>query len=290
MPERPFYIVDVFAERRYAGNQLAVVTRAEGLSSDEMQSIAREFNFAETTFLTGEAPRDGGYDVRIFTPRFEVPFAGHPTLGTAWVVREALAAERGSRVVLNTRAGQIPVTFDEDVLWMRQNTPLFGATTDAATMSAVLGVEPGDVDAAFPIQEVSTGLPAWIVPLLSIDAVRRARLDVGRYESLIESSEAKNILLFSRETEAPENQLHVRMFAHHFGVPEDPATGSANGCLAGWLVEHRYLGDGSVAARVEQGYEMGRPSLLRLKARRREDGIGVDVGGRVVPVARGEWL
>src|SRR4030042_2345154 len=127
----PFSIVDVFAEEKYAGNQLAVVRNAQGLSSEQMQKIAREMNFSETTFVLSDAPRDDGYDVRIFTPAAEVPFAGHPTLGTAWVIRQEIVHSPVEQVKLNLQVGQIPVTFGQaaepDVLWMKQNPPTFGA-------------------------------------------------------------------------------------------------------------------------------------------------------------------
>lgn len=290
-----FLILDVFAEDKYAGNQLAVVFDAGSLTVEVMQTLAREFNFSETTFLRAAEEGEDGWRVRIFTPGGEVPFAGHPTLGTAWAIASELVASPVERLVLDLRAGRIPVDFTYrdggvDLLWMRQLPPVFGETLDPSTAARLLGVEGEQVDRRFPVQEVSTGLPFLLVPLKDLEAVRRARLDLKAYGELVERGGAQGVLLFSPETYRPENDLNARMFADGLGVPEDPATGSANGCLAGYLVKHRYFGRGEVEARVEQGYEIARPSLLLLQAREADDGIEVRVGGRVVPVARGELV
>lgn len=293
MAQLPFYIVDVFAETKYAGNQLAVVRGAAALSDDEMLQIAREMNYSETTFLLSDEERDGGYDVRIFTPAEEVPFAGHPTLGTAYIIRHELIGRPVERVVLNLKVGQIPVVFNEDPggrLWMRQMPPRFGRTFDATAVSAALNLKREDIDERFPIQEVSTGLPFIICPLRTLDAVRRARTDRERFFALVEDAEAKAILIFAPETYEQGNHLNARVFIDYYGLPEDPATGSANGCLAGYLVQHRYFGGDRLAIRVEQGYEIARPSLLLLRAGVENGQIAINVGGRVVMVARGAFV
>lgn len=286
---RRFYIVDVFAEGKYRGNQLAVVRDAEGLEDREMQLIAREMNYSETTFILSDA--DGGYRVRIFTPNAEIPFAGHPTLGTAFVIQREIIGAHLDSLILDMKAGRIPVSFAEDgTLWMRQNAPTFGRSLDQKATAAALGLRVSDMDDRFPIQEVSTGLPFLIAPLRGLDAVKRAMVDRKRFLTLVEETEAKAILVFAPETYEDENDLNVRVFVDYFGIPEDPATGSANGCLAGYLLEHAFLGEGPVDVRVEQGREIGRPSLLFLRARRNQTGIDVDVGGHVVSIARGELL
>ena len=284
-----FTIVDVFAEEKYAGNPLAVVRGGAGLSDEILQKITREMNYSETTFILSEEERDGGYDVRIFTPGREIPFAGHPTLGTAYVIRNEILAEPAGRIVLNLGAGKIPVTFG-DVLRMRQLPPTFGRRLDPARLARVLGLERDDLDDRYPVQEVSTGLPAIVVPLKSLDALKRCRVDRERYFDLVRHTEGENVYAFCPEPHEKGNDLAARMVAEGDGVPEDPATGSAAGCLAGYLVEHRYLGTDSVEVRVEQGYEIQRPSLLHLQAERGEDGIGVSVGGKVQMVARGELV
>ena len=290
-----FYIVDVFAEEKYTGNQLAVVRGAKALSDIEMQRIAKEMNYSETTFILSDEKRDGGYDVRIFTPEEEVPFAGHPTLGTAYVIQREIVREPIERIVLNLECGQIPVTprysgEQIDLLWMKQMPPTFSQTFDAKPICEVLSLDKRKIDDRFPIQEVSTGLPFIIVPLKTIEALKQARIARDRYFELVKGTEAKAILIFCPETYNQENDLSIRVFADYYGVPEDPATGSANGCLAGYLVKHRYFGRDRINIRVEQGYEIGRPSLLLLKAEDEEGKIDVYVGGKVVMIAKGEFI
>jgi trans-2,3-dihydro-3-hydroxyanthranilate isomerase len=292
-----FYIVDVFAESKYAGNQLAVFCGAgvAELSEAQMLLIAREINYSETTFIRSPDPRDGGYDVRIFTPKKELPFAGHPTLGTAFVLQQEIIREKVDRVILNLAVGQIPVTFNyhnesADILWMRQNPPSFGRVLSAASLANVLNLELDEIDANFPIQEVSTGVPFIIVPLKTLASLKKAQVNLDKYFELVDTMEAKEILIFCPETYSDLNDLSVRVFAHSLGIPEDPATGSANGCLAGYLVEYAYYGSGKIDVRVEQGYEIDRPSLLLLQAAQNEGEIAVLVGGKVVMVAKGEFV
>jgi trans-2,3-dihydro-3-hydroxyanthranilate isomerase len=290
-----FYIVDVFAEEKYAGNQLAVFRGAKALSDVDMQRIAKEMNFSETTFILSDEKCEGGYDVRIFTPETELPFAGHPTLGTAYVIQHEIVKEPVDEVVLNLKVGQIPVTFSydgkhADILWMKQLNPVFDQTLDAGLISEVLSLDLRDVDERFPVQEVSTGVPCIIVPLKTLDALKRARISRDRYFEFIKDTQAKTILIFCPETYKKENDLNVRFFADYYGVPEDPATGSGNGCLAGYLVKHRYFGKDRIDIRVEQGYEIGRPSLLLLKAEEKGEEIDVYVGGKVAMVAKGQLI
>ncbi|WP_226022389.1 PhzF family phenazine biosynthesis protein [Halomicrobium salinisoli] len=307
---RPLHLVDVFARERYAGNQLAVVTDAGDMSDEEMQAFAAEMGFSETTFVTGE-PTDGAWPVRIFTPEAEVPFAGHPTLGTAHVVREAerseasgsasgdegpasrehLAADQPDEVVLDLEVGEVPVEVrdrdDEETLWMTQQPPEFRERLDHDDLADVLGLAPEDLDRDWPVQVVSTGLPTVVVPLVGRDALERIDVDRAAYDAVTGDREAKNVLAFCRDPRDDANDLADRVFAPFYGVPEDPATGSSNGCLAAYLARH---GEADVVdVRVEQGYEMGRPSLLRLRAEA-GDPVRVEVGGSVVDVARGELL
>jgi trans-2,3-dihydro-3-hydroxyanthranilate isomerase len=286
MRELDFYIVDVFAVGKYTGNQLAVFPHAEGLDLAQMQSIAREINFSESTFVTGD-PQNQLYPVKIFTPTVELPFAGHPTLGTAWVLRNLDPSL--TTVTLNYTAGQIPVSFaDTDhisVVWMKQRAPEFLGTLAAADLAAVLGIDLADIDLDYPIEQVSTGLPFIIVPLQTLAAVQKAKLELTKYYQLIDQLPAQNILIFCPQTLKAENDLHVRVFTHALGIPEDPATGSANGCLAAYLVQHCYEGQKSIDLRVEQGYAIDRPSLLYLQA----DDKSVSVGGQVELVAKGQW-
>jgi len=295
MSKLTFYILDVFAEEKYAGNQLAVVRDAAGLSDDEMQNITKEMNYSETTFILSDDQRNGGYDVRIFTPAQEVPFAGHPTLGTAYIIQQEIIKEPVEKIILNLKVGRIPVTFnysgkEKDVLRMKQIQPTFGQIIEPEQISHVLGINTSDIDERFPIQEVSTGMFFIIVPLKTLDVVKRVKIDKDKYFKLIKDRQAKAILVFCPETYSPENDLNVRVFVDYFGIPEDPATGSGNGCLAGYLVKNRYFGKDQIDIRTEQGYEIARPSLLYLKAEDKEGKINISVGGRVVTVAKGKLI
>jgi trans-2,3-dihydro-3-hydroxyanthranilate isomerase len=291
MKKRAFYILDVFAESKYAGNQLAVFRNAGDIPGAEMQQLAREINFSETTFILSDEPQpDGGFDVRIFTPREEVPFAGHPTLGTAHIIRNEILKGQADEVCLNLKVGQIPVTFGADGYgWMKQVEPVFGQQHSAKILAPVLGLEVDEIDPRFPIQEVSTGLPFFIVPLKSLAALKKAKVNLEKCYDLIEKTVAKGILVFCPETYEAGNDLSVRVFVDYYGVPEDPATGSGNGCLAGYLVKYRYFGKESINVRSEQGYEIGRPSLLLLKAEDKNGKIEIFVGGKSITVARGEF-
>jgi len=295
MTKHTFYIVDVFAEQKYEGNQLAVVRDSGALSDDQMQQITREMNYSETTFVLSDEQRNGGYNVRIFTPAAEVPFAGHPTLGTAFIIQREIIKEPAETVILNLKVGQIPVTSgsggkEKDILWMKQNEPTFGLTIEPGSVAKVLGLDESEIDDRFIVQEVSTGLPFIIVPLKSLDAVKRAKINRNKCFKLIEDTQAKMILIFCPETYNRENDLNVRVFCDYYDIPEDPATGSGNGCLAGYLAKHRYFGDDRIDIRVEQGYEISRPSLLYLRAENKQEKIDVSVGGKVIVVAKGQLL
>jgi trans-2,3-dihydro-3-hydroxyanthranilate isomerase len=295
MDTKEFYLVDVFAEQKYAGNQLAVFRNARGLDADEMQKIAREINFSETTFILSDTERDGGYDVRIFTPAAEVPFAGHQTLGTASVIRRETLRRSVPRVTLNLKVGQIPVVFERqadgaDLVWMTPKEAVFGETFEPGEIAPLLTVREEDIDHDFPIQSVSTGLPFVLLPLRSLDAVRRAGVVRDRWLAWVRDRPAKMLYVFCRETVDPAHQLHARAFCDYYGIVEDPATGSANSCFAAYLAQHRYFGTSQIDVRVEQGYEISRPSLIYLKAQDHAETIHVEVGGRVVPVAQGELL
>ena len=295
MPTVPFFIVDVFAEAKYHGNQLAVFTDAGGLSGADMQRLAKEMHFSESTFLLSREPRGGGYDVRIFTPEAEVPFAGHPTLGTAFVIQQEILKSRVDTVILNLAVGPVPVTFTylmegPDVLWMRQPAPEFGTTFPHGSLAPVLGLDEATLDTRFPVQEVSTGLPFVVVPLQDLAALKKVRVDRDRCLTLLADAQAKALLVFCPEAYQRRSDLSVRVFADYYGVPEDPATGSANGCLAAYLTLHRYFGSNNIDVTVDQGHEIGRPSLLYLRANEDAGGIAVSVGGGVKMIAHGSFL
>jgi trans-2,3-dihydro-3-hydroxyanthranilate isomerase len=284
---RRYVVVDVFAEEKWAGNPLAVVLDSAGLDKAEMQRIALEFNLSETTFVAS-APREGGWDVRIFTPSVELSFAGHPTLGTAWVIARLLVAERPKRVVLNLGVGPVPVDFVADahgeVAWMAPPSPKPGPVRDGALAARVLGLDPAEIDPGLPVQDWSVGPGFVIAPLRTSAARRRARPDLRELARIGH----EGILAVSLEPYDSGHELAVRMFFEAFGAREDPATGSAAACLAAYLVEHRFRGRDEVEVRVAQGREIRRPSLLHLRGRRSGAGYSVSVGGRAFESLRGE--
>jgi trans-2,3-dihydro-3-hydroxyanthranilate isomerase len=286
-----FYIVDVFAEGQYTGNQLAVFRGNP--DTETCLKLAQEMNYQESTFIISDAPVNDGYGVRVFTPVNELRFAGHPTLGTAFIVREELAGTDAQEVKLNMQVGQIPVSFDaEGIGWMTQAEPQFQETYSAEVVAEVLGLSVDDFDPIFPIQAVSTGLPFIITPLKTLDAVQRATWDFKKFKEMVHWESKKTLtglFVFAPQAVKHGNDFHTRGFVELItGMVEDPATGSANGCFAAWLARHRYFRSKSVKARVEQGYAVKRPSLILLDAEDNDTSVTVRVGGRVNLVARGE--
>ena len=291
MKKMCFSLVDVFSSVRYSGNPLAVFINVGNLDLAQMQAIAREINFSETTFVRSLWPNPHqGYDVRIFSPTKELPFAGHPTLGTAFVIREQLRSQGqdlANRLIINLAVGAIPVEVSaDDVFWMKQNAATIGPVLDYSTkVAAALGLDLSDIHETWPIREVSTGLPFLMVPLRGLSALGRSRMVRDRFLALMAQTTAKGLFMFCEETRDSAHQFAARMFAPELGIMEDPATGSANGCFAGyWGALGR-----EVDAIVEQGYEMGRPSRVRIRGRLEDGNIQVLVGGEVVAIAQGLW-
>jgi trans-2,3-dihydro-3-hydroxyanthranilate isomerase len=287
-----FFITDVFGIEKYTGNQLATFVNCSHFSDEEMQQIAREINFSETTFILSDL-RNGGYDVRIFTPESELDFAGHPTLGTAFIIQQTLQNAPTDAVRLNLKVGQVPVFFPEDkmaeLLWMKQIEPRFGQTFQPEDLAPVLTLPETAFHDSLPIEEVSTGLPFLVVPLKSMEYLKQAFIQIGHYNKFLEKTSAKGVLIFCAPGYTDKQDFAVRVFVPCLGVPEDPATGSANGCLSGYLVEHGYPGQKRIETTVGQGYEIGRPSELFLQGEKIDGKIDVRVGGKVILVARGEW-
>jgi trans-2,3-dihydro-3-hydroxyanthranilate isomerase len=289
--KKEFIICDVFARKRFEGNQLAVFPDGVGFSTEEMQMLAREIHFSETTFILADRPNERGWPVSIFTPASEVPFAGHPTLGTAHVIWDRFLGRKTDEVKLDLKVGVVPVAVEDmgERFVMTQVPPVFGATVEPAAAAPVLGLTEADVDTRFPCQEVSTGLSFLIVPVKELAAVQAIKVNLAEYYRLTDRLDAKAVLAFCPETIDPKCRLHVRVFCDYYDVPEDPATGSANGCLCAWLSKHRYLGSPEFAIHAEQGVEMKRPSLLYLSASEAQGRVTVRVGGRVVVAGRGEF-
>ncbi len=294
MNTHKYFIVDVFAEKRYAGNQLAVILNAADLSGEQMQSVAREMNFSETAFVLYDHPRAQGWDVRIFTPAAEVPFAGHPTLGTSYIIANEVIGQPIVTLTLNLKVGPIPVEFtgkgQNQLIWMKQMQPAFGKIFRKNKVAKVLSIDSSDIDDRFPIVESTTGLPFIIVPLKSLNAVKKCQVIHHLHVDLVKDSEAKDFMVFCPETYSDSNSIHARVFVDFLGIPEDPATGSANGCLAAYLLNYGYFGTDQLNIKVEQGYEMNRPSILHLQASLKNSTYDIRVGGKVIMVAKGELV
>lgn len=292
-----YHTVDVFTATRFGGGPLAVLPDARGLDAEEMHAIAREFNYSESTFVLPPEDPACTRRVRIFTPGGEVPFAGHPTLGTAHVLAAIGAIPRGTpQVVLEEGVGQVPVRFE----WT-EGAPSFAQLSVAKlpeilplrpsseTLAAMLSLEPEEVlDGPFHPQAVSCGLPFTYIPLRSLDAVRRARLRPDRWEEALSRSDAHMVFVFALEAEDPAHQVRARMFAPGLSVAEDPACGSGCAALGGYLGMRDATSEGTLRWTIEQGYEMGRPSLLHVECDKRGGAItGIRVGGRSVMVCEG---
>jgi trans-2,3-dihydro-3-hydroxyanthranilate isomerase len=287
--------VDVFAERPLEGNALAIVIDARGLSTEEMQAIARETNLCETTFIVPRAPeveQVRGVQVRIFTVREELQFAGHPTLGTAsWLYLNHPFLRGAAEIVLDLRAGPIPVSFAarQDGLGvfgtMRQNDPNFGAIHDRAAVAAAIGLSTADLDPDLPIQTVSTGMAFCIVPLRSLEVAARLAIPQPAAQAYLARSDAKFFHCVTRAAADSGADWHARM---QFYNGEDPATGSASGCTIAYLVRHSLAASGQPIV-IEQGVEMLRPSRIHVQAVIDGSEVrDVRVGGRTIPIANGQ--
>jgi trans-2,3-dihydro-3-hydroxyanthranilate isomerase len=286
----PFVQLDVFCSAPFLGNPLAVFPDGRGLSDEQMQAIAREMNLSETTFVL---PRDSaveqqrGVRVRIFTVREELPFAGHPTLGTAFLLRGTSGARE---VVLDLKVGRVPVRFEETpgspvFGEMTQRDPELGPRHDREAVVRASGLRDGDIDPSLPIQTVSTGLPYIIVPVRGLENMKNLQVDPKESAAYLERAEGHGFYFVSRETVDPEARLHARML---FYSGEDPATGSAAGCSAAWMVAHG-VAKSDERVLIEQGVEMHRASRIFVRATRQDDRVvNVRVGGNVVETVRGE--
>ncbi|MBU0437731.1 PhzF family phenazine biosynthesis protein [Staphylococcus succinus] len=287
-----FYIVDVFAEEKYQGNQLAVVIPDKEITKNEMQKIANEINYNETTFILSDKLNNGRYDVRIFTPDTEVPFAGHPTIGTAFILKTIFEKESTSSIILNLKVGQITVYIENERLTMKQNEPQFGdVINDKTFISELLSVNENDIDDSLPIQIVSTGLPALIVPVKSNSILNKCEINHKLYKSLIENVIKSHIIIFSTdENNTSKSHINTRVFLDDSGFPEDPATGSANGNLGAYLAYYNFFESQHLKYTSMQGIKMNRPSKLNVEVNKINDKYNIMVGGKSFLVAKGVWL
>jgi trans-2,3-dihydro-3-hydroxyanthranilate isomerase len=297
MTEHRVVQVDVFTDRVFGGNPLAVVFDAAPLADADMQAIAREMNLSETTFLLPPTRPDCAARVRIFTPAREVPFAGHPTIGTSWVLATSGMLPAGAtRFSLEEGIGPVEVELAGDpappaFLWMRHGAATFGPEqTDRAALAAALGLAEDDLLPRAPICSGSTGSTFLYVPLRDRQAVDRAALDVPRLLAVMGEGPRLGVFVFAPDPARAEGRVYSRMFAPHTsGVPEDPATGSASGPLGAYLVTHGLVA-AAPAIRIvsEQGTKMGRQSFVHIDIAMRDGVIReLRVGGSVVPVLEG---
>jgi len=288
----PFVQYDVFTSRPLEGNQLAVFTDARGLSDAEMQALARETKLSETTFILprdSATEREHGIKVRIFTVQQEFPFAGHPTLGTAFHLHQQTGA---SLVELDLQVGKIPVRFSVDAAGttfgeMRQRDPEFGEMHAAGEVARALGLEVAELETSVPIQMVSTGLAFVIVPFRRLERLRQFNLDFSRAAEYLSKTHGRFFYLVCRETIAPEADLHARMIFYN---GEDPATGAAAGCCTAWALQHGIFQSGQRAL-IEQGIEADRPSRIYIHGSKTGQTVGdIFVGGNSVRVSSGEFV
>ena len=293
MIELHYHLLDVFTSEPFGGNPLAVFPNADGIDTATMGRIANELNLSETTFI--QSPKNPASDctVRIFTPKREIPMAGHPTIGTAYAILKngILKPKHASHLLLDEGVGQIKVDIDETnatslKLMMNQPKPTFFECLDKATIASTLSLQTEEIDSDLPVQIVSCGMPFIIVPLKSMESVKRAVPRPDLMSLKLADQRSQEILIYSKETVRPESDLHCRMFAPRFGVPEDPATGSAHGPLGSYLFKHDQFRAGKLTS--EQGYEMGRESEIILEIRGNENEItNVIVGGNSVEMGSG---
>lgn len=281
--------VDVFTGNALEGNQLAVFTDGSALTTEQMQRIAKETNYSETTFIipgTFEEAREKGHRVRIFTVNEELPFAGHPTLGTAWVLRGIGNADE---IVLDLNVGKIHVSFStlhgRPFGEMRQRDPEFGHLHSREEVARAVGLSPEEIAADVPIHSVSTGMTFVIVPIARLATMQSLTLDLKRAQGYLEKTDGKFFFFVCRETVDPKARLHARMLFYN---GEDPATGSASGCASAWMVKHG-VAKSDERVLIEQGIEMKRPSRIFVRAEKNDNQVvNVRVGGEAVEVARGE--
>jgi len=296
-----FYTADVFTDTLFGGNQLGIIPDARGLTTEQMLAIAREFNYSESTFVFPPENPAHTRRVRIFTPGGEVPFAGHPTVGTAHVlaaIGEVPLTGAETRIVLEENVGPVPV-----VIRARDGKPDFAQlsvamlpqvsepTVSRERLASILSLDVDDMlDGAYEPQTVSCGLPFLLVPLKDRKAVGRSRLRLDQWEESLQGTPSEMVMVFAADPERPGSDMRARMYGPAVSVVEDPATGSACACLAGYLAA-RTPRDGTLRWVVEQGFEMGRPSIIEIEADKQDGAItAVRVGGRTVLVSKGELL
>ncbi|MDE1043712.1 MAG: PhzF family phenazine biosynthesis protein [Nitrospinaceae bacterium] len=280
----PFYQVDVFTDHIFGGNPLAVFTEGQKLKEEDLQKIAREMNLSETSFVYPSTKNEADFDVRIFTPTREIPFAGHPTLGSAYVLRKYGAAKENP-LRLNFKAGVIPVSTEGDRSFM-QHPPaqILHELIPSKIIAEALGIPLSSLDGNLPIKVVTTGFPALFVPVNSLSVINKIAINTQTLNEVLDPLEIDMIYPFCRETLNPDNTVHSRAFAPGLGILEDPATGSVAGAMGAYWASLSNEVDISMV--IEQGYAMQRPSLIHVEVSNREI-QKIRVGGQCQSVFTG---
>ncbi len=292
MARYDYEVYDVFTDRKFAGNQLAVITDARGLSAADMQTITREFNLSESTFVLPPEDPANTARVRIFTLGYEMPFAGHPTVGTAIAVARARKLSGELRLELNAGLFSVRVDLDRPAGFAEFRNPNLpaerGPAPDPALIEAALSLPAGALDRrAHRPRLVGAGVN-FLYAKANLEHVRAAKLNSGAFDRL-EADETVGVLLYADGGEAADARFHVRMFAPNAGIPEDPATGSAAAALPGQIALAGGLSDGLDRWLIEQGFEMGRPSRIHVTVEAKAGAVAsVRVGGEAVPVMKGQ--
>ena len=288
-----FVTVDVFTTTRFEGNPLAVIPQADGLSDREMQRVANEFNLSETVFLSEPSMPVAAARARIFTPRRELDFAGHPTIGAAFVLTRLQSLPQS--FALQENVGLVPIAREIDsggdpLLWLTSPPNKFFETLDASLCARLLDLAPDDIASDSPPQFVSAGAPMLLIPLTSVAAVDRASVQSALVKEALGSVNAVGTLVFARKDPASDSAFDVysRMFAPQTGIAEDPATGGAAGPLAGYMLQYGLLPRKDLSLTNEQGKRMGRRSLLRIRVTVRGENLTIQVGGSAVCVTEGQ--
>ncbi len=299
-----YYIVDVFANNKYEGNQLAVFLDFENKVDDQqMQAIAKEINFAEITFIK----KDKGnrrFVVRIFTPEHELPFAGHPSIGTSFIIARFLLPEVKPTLTLELKHGDIeisiahPHNIDDSIFYMRQTQPEFRETFTHEEVATELGIAINDVEKSLPIQEISTGVPYILIPIKNLQAMENMKLEYSPFQNFLEkrrkyktnsvTGHSTSLFFFTKETYEKDNSYNTRMrLLENDQLSEDAATGSANGCFLAYLLKYE---NPKISAVVEQGFQVNRKSYIYLEGEFSNEKYAIHVGGRTKLISEGAWF
>jgi len=287
-----FYIIDVFAEGKYAGNQLAVFRNASELTTEQMLTLAKEINFQESTFIIHEDEENSIAKVRIFTPELEMVFAGHPTIGTAWIVLNKIFQTSKNKIILDLPVGNIPVENNNEILWFTAAKPTFFEIYKREDISEFTNLQPSQISPKYPIQRVSTGSVFFIVPLENTKDLETLEINLNQLKNWMISRKVDQKFCAFYFFCEDKNQIKTRMiqarmlFVENKVLKEDAATGSAASCLLAYLLEYQ---KSEIETTIHQGEYINRPSKIYLKGKKENENYAIQIGGKVQFIAKGEW-